>query len=120
MTKAAPIASSILLVATLISASVRALSEEATASQGQHFALLACAPCHVVATNQEAPPILRNPGPSFVAIANRPETTADSLSAFLSTTHAKIATPTGMPNPRLAEYQMVEVISYILSLRHKN
>ena len=101
-----------------IGASVPALSEEAAASQGHRLALLVCAACHVVATDQEAPPILRTPGPSFDAIANKPGTTGDSLRVFLSTTHAKIATPTGMPNPQLADYQVAEVISYILSLRH--
>jgi hypothetical protein len=50
-------------------------------------------------------------------IANNSDTTAESLHAFLSTTHAKITTVTNMPNPQLAEYQMSEVITYILSLR---
>ncbi len=119
MNKAASIAVSLLLVGTWsIGASVHALAEEATVSRGHHFALLVCAACHVVATDQEGPPILRTPGSSFDAIANKPETTAASLRAFLTTTHAKIATPTGMPNPQLADYEMDEVISYIMSLRH--
>jgi mono/diheme cytochrome c family protein len=95
-------------------------SQEATPSQGHRFALLACAPCHVVATDQEAPPILRAPGPSFDAIANKPGTTGDSLREFLSTTHVNVAASTKMPNPQLADYQMAKVIDYILSLRHKN
>jgi len=97
----------------------QAVSQEATPSQGHAFALLVCAACHVVASDQEAPPILRIPGPSFDVIANKSGTTAESLHAFLSTTHAKIATAANMPNPQLADYQMSEVITYILSLRRK-
>ena len=97
----------------------QAVSQKATPSQGHAFALLVCAACHVVASDQEAPPILRIPGPSFDVIANNSDTTAESLHAFLSTTHAKIATATNMPNPQLADYQMSEVITYILSLRRK-
>jgi mono/diheme cytochrome c family protein len=119
LNKATSIAGSLLFIGTwTIGASVQALSEEAAASQGHRFALLVCAACHVVATDQEVPPILRTPGPSFDAIANKPGTTGDSLRVFLSTTHAKIAASTSMPNPQLADYQMAEVISYILSLRH--
>jgi mono/diheme cytochrome c family protein len=119
LNKARSIAGSLLFIGTwTIGASVQALSKEAAASQGRRFALLVCAACHVVATDQEVPPILRTPGPSFDAIANKPGTTGDSLRVFLSTTHAKIAASTSMPNPQLADYQMAEVISYILSLRH--
>jgi len=120
MNKATSIAVSLLLVGAWSTGATVALSEEETVSRGRHFALLVCAACHVVATDQEAPPILSTPGPSFDAIANRPETTVASLRAFLTTTHAKITIPTGMPNPQLVDYQIDEVISYILSLRHKN
>ena len=44
----------------------------------------------------------------------------NSLRVFLSKTHANIAASASMPNPQLANYQMAEVINYILSLRHKN
>ena len=97
-----------------------ALSEEAITSKGHAFALLVCAACHVVAPDQESAPILRNPGPSFDTIANRPTTTEESLRTFLSTTHAQMGISSGMPNPRLANYQITEVISYILGLRNRH
>jgi len=106
---------SLFVCATTAGASAQPNSEEI--SRGHRLALLACAPCHVVASDQETAPILRTPGPRFDAIANRTGTTADSLRAFLSTTHAKMSIPNGMPNPRLADYQMTEIVSYILSLR---
>lgn len=102
-----------------INSNVHAVSQEAAVSRGRHFALLVCAACHMVAADQKAPPILRSPGPSFDAIANKPGTTADSLNTFLATTHATIAGQAGMPNQQLADYQTDEVISYILSLRRR-
>ncbi|MGZ6007153.1 MAG: c-type cytochrome [Rhizomicrobium sp.] len=107
------------LGAWTVAVTVQAIPEEANPSKGHAFALLVCAACHVVASDQGSPPILRNPGPRFDAIANRAGTTEDSLRAFLTTTHSRINVPRGMPNPRLADYQIAEVISYILSLRQK-
>jgi len=100
-----------------IGINAHAVSQEVAVSPGHDFALLVCAACHVVAADQKTPPILRRPGPSFDAIANKPGTTADSLKNFLATTHAEIAGATGMPNEQLADYQTEEVINYILSLR---
>ena len=120
MNRVSFVTASLLLISTWTGdLHAQAVSQKATPSQGHAFALLVCAACHVVASDQEAPPILRIPGPSFDVIANNSDTTAESLHAFLSTTHAKIATATNMPNPQLAEYQMSEVITYILSLRRK-
>jgi mono/diheme cytochrome c family protein len=121
MNRAASVTASLLLISTWSTAlHAQAVSEEATPSQGHAFALLVCAACHVVASDQKAPPILRNPGPSFDAIANKPATTTESLRIFISTTHAEIATATGMPNPQLVDYQIAEVVTYILSLRRKH
>ena len=92
---------------------------DALVARGQKFAELTCAACHVVSASQQFAPILRDPAPSFDSIANRPTTTEQSLRAFLTTTHSTISNPNGMPNPQLADYQIKEVISYILSLRRK-
>ena len=120
MNRVSFVTASLLLISTWAGdLHAQAVSQEATPSQGHAFALLVCAACHVVASDQEAPPILRIPGPSFDVLANNSATTAESLHAFLSTTHAKIATSTNMPNPQLADYQMSEVITYIESLRRK-
>ena len=81
---------------------------------GHRLALLLCAPCHVVATDQEQPPMLDNPAPAFLAIANRPDTTEASLRRFLLTTHR---TTSKMPNPELADYQMNAIVAYLLSLK---
>ncbi len=113
------VASVLIISAITICISAYAVSQEAIVSRGHHFALLVCAACHIVAADQKTPPILRSPGPSFDAIANRPGATADSLKNFLATTHAKIAGAAGMPNEQLADYETDEVISYILSLQRR-
>jgi hypothetical protein len=80
---------SFLLMGTNTLAKAESLSREELVSQGQKFAVLVCAACHVVATDQRSPPILRTPGPTFDAIANKPETSETSLRTFLLTTHGK-------------------------------
>ena len=94
-------------------------SEEEIIAKGHALALSVCAPCHVTATDQPWPPILRTPGPTFNDIANKPTTSVDSLRAFLTSSHANIGTLFKMPNPRLVDYQITALTSYILSLRTK-
>jgi mono/diheme cytochrome c family protein len=86
-------------------------------AEGHRLALMICSACHVVASDQQSPPVLRHPAPNFQAVAARPGTSAASLQRFILTTHAEIATPAGMPNPRLTEDQAAEIASYIVSLR---
>jgi cytochrome c1 len=85
--------------------------------QGHHLAMLICANCHVAASDQRFDPILRPPAPSFQSIAQRSTTTSDSLRAFLTSTHRDISEPEGMPNPQLLDYQVRQVMAYLMSLR---
>lgn len=87
-------------------------------ARGEHVARLVCSACHVVARDQEYPPILRETTPSFVDIANRPGVSAQSLQHFITNTHwdaEKI--PMTMPNPMLNKNDVQAVAQYILSLR---
>ena len=93
------------------------LAQPASVSEGHRLALLICASCHVVASDQEAPPILKNPGPSFVSIANGRGVTAESVRAFIRTTHSTTTPPFTMPNPQLADYQADAIVSYLVSLK---
>jgi mono/diheme cytochrome c family protein len=87
-------------------------------ARGAHIARLICSACHVVATDQEFPPILSQATPSFVAIANRPGVTADSLRHFITSTHWDAdKLPMSMPNPMLTSEETRAVALYILSLR---
>jgi hypothetical protein len=71
----------------------------------------------VAASDQRFMPVLQPPAPSFDSIAQRNDTNADSLRTFITTTHRGLDHPKGMPNPYLADYQITQVVAYILSLR---
>ena len=94
-----------------------AQNTENDAGKGHDLATLVCANCHVAAADQRFTPILNPPAPSFESIAQRPDTTAQSLEKFMTTTHRGIDNPGGMPNPYLMDYQVKQITAYILSLR---
>ncbi len=87
-------------------------------ARGEHIARIICSACHVVAKDQEYPPMLDTPGPSFFDVANRPGTTEASLRHFIITTHWDERTlPMTMPNPMLTAEDTRAVAKYIVSLR---
>ncbi len=92
-------------------------SNSADISVGHDFAIEFCSACHVVASDQPKRPIYRGPTPSFVQIANKPATTADSLRHFVRTTHPTVVKPLDMPATDVSDYQLDEITRYILSLR---
>jgi mono/diheme cytochrome c family protein len=86
--------------------------------KGKSIAEKVCSACHVVEATQEFPPILDPPAPSFVDIANRPDTDAAKIRHFVSTTHWDTKTlPMKMPNPMLLDSQTADVARYVMSLR---
>lgn len=85
--------------------------------KGHHLATMLCATCHIAASDQSYQPTLNPPAPSFESIAQRKDVTADSLQNFLTTTHDGLDKPDGMPNPYLADFQVKEIVAYLLSLR---
>lgn len=107
-----------LAMAACLTANVSA--EDANVVAGRELAVEVCSVCHVVAPNQEFAPRLGQVTPSFMEIANNPNTSADSLRKFITTTHWDERTiPITMPNPMLYGDQIPQVISYILSLRKR-
>lgn len=107
-------------VALLVGMSL-ALGQEATTQedlrQGHQLAAMFCGNCHLAAPDQPYEPVLNPPAPSFASIAQRKGIDAGSLQTFLATTHRGLDKPKGMPPPNLADYQIKQVIAYILSLR---
>lgn len=90
-------------------------------AHGEHLARMQCSACHVVASNQEIPPLRQLPTPSFQEIANRPDTTQQSLQHFIAVTHWDNKTvPMTMPDQLLSKDETVAVVRYILSLRHSD
>jgi mono/diheme cytochrome c family protein len=87
---------------------------------GRQLAVEVCSVCHAVATDQEFGPRLGQTTPSFEEIANRPDTSVESLRKFITTTHWDEHTiPMTMPNPMLSDGQITQVSSYIFSLRQR-
>ena len=96
-----------------------------TARKGHDLATVACSNCHQVAVDQRVAPVLAPPAPSFDSIAQRPDLNADVLEHFITSTRRNVDHPArrnvdhpaDMPNPYLLEYQVQEIVAYILSLR---
>ena len=86
-------------------------------SQGHHLAVEICAFCHVAAPDQRAQPILHPPAPPFAVIMQRKDVTAELLTVFMNKTHRGLDEPNGMPNPNLADYQIKQVVAYLMSLK---
>jgi hypothetical protein len=87
-------------------------------ARGEHIARLICSACHLVAADQEYPPMLNHPAPDFRDIANRPGTTADSVQRFVTHTHWNFeAIPLSMPDMMLSKDETRAVALYITSLR---
>ncbi len=84
---------------------------------GHHLAAIICSNCHVAGPDQIVEPILQPPAPSLESIARRSTTNADALKVFLATTHSNISNTGGMPNPQLLDFQITQVVAYLLSLR---
>jgi mono/diheme cytochrome c family protein len=91
----------------------------ASIGRGHSTADTVCWACHVIGADQEFSPILREPAPDFRVIAQRPGVTAQSLRAFLHSTHRLEGKPYAMPNPRLSDGMIDDVVAYILSLRKR-
>ena len=87
--------------------------------RGEHVARLVCSACHVVAANQEFPPLLNPPAPSFMEIADRPGSSVRNVRHFVLTTHwnPPYDLPLRMPDLKLLGSQADDVGRYLMSLR---
>ena len=97
-----------------------ARQDAAQVERGREIADRVCWVCHMTGPDQEFSPILKEPGPDFREIAKRPDTTTESLTAFLHTAHRTEDKPYTMPNPRLNDEMIDAVVSYIMSLRPRS
>lgn len=86
-------------------------------TRGGKLSQLVCSVCHVISRDDKHVPQLPEPGPSFVDVAARPSTTEATLRAYLTTKHPDMGSSGRMPNPRLVDYEIDELVAYILSLR---
>ncbi len=94
--------------------------DAAQVQRGHDIADRVCWVCHMTGPHQEYSPVLKEPGPDFRAIAERPDATSASLTAFLHTAHRTEDKPYTMPSPGLSDEMIAAVVSYILSLKHRS
>ena len=93
-------------------------AQSGAAESGHKLALFLYSTCHEVDPNQEFPPALINPAPSFASIANNPGSTRASLRTFLNTTHGDVSKlPLQMPDLMITDAQKDDAVAYIMSLR---
>ena len=84
---------------------------------GHKFAETVCGACHVVTQQRDEQPYSAPPGPSFAVLAQRSSLTEQSLREFLGSNHRYLGPARAMPNPRLVDYQINEIVAYIMSLK---
>lgn len=97
------------LTMSLAALSNVAAEESGDPPVGALYARKYCAKCHAIGDENASP---KHTAPRFKDVANTAGTTANSLRAWLKTTH-----PT-MPNILLEPSDMSNVVAYILSLRN--
>ena len=84
---------------------------------GRNLASRVCGACHVVTPQRDELPVLTPPAPSFTVLAQRPSLTEAALREFLGSGHRGMGPHEAMPDPRLADYQIDEIVAFMLSLK---
>jgi mono/diheme cytochrome c family protein len=107
------------LLTAMAGAGAEVKPDEAAIRAGHNLAVGSCVACHVVSSGQTIQPVLGPGIPSFQDIANRPNTTAESLQAAMKSArwHEPSMAATLLPMSRLSDKERAQVASYILSLR---
>ena len=105
----------LMLSVPLISAAQAVTPNSDLVAAGRDFARRVCGACHVVTAQRE--PVLSPPAPSFVALAQRPSLTEQALRQFLGSNHGTMGPQEAMPNPRLVDYQIDEIVAFMMSLK---
>ena len=112
---------STLLTLTLLAGLASPVRAETPSSDqiaaGRNFASRVCGACHVVTQQRDELPVLAPPGPSFAVLAQRPLLTEQTLREFLGSNHSAMGPHEAMPNPRLADYQIDEIVAFMMSLK---
>jgi mono/diheme cytochrome c family protein len=120
MTIRKPAIVTLVLFASLASGAQAEVPSGDQIAAGRKFAQLVCGACHVVTQDRDEIPVRRPPASSFAALAQRPSLTEPSLREFLGSNHRDMGPAEAMPNPRLADYQIDEIVAYIMALKAAN
>jgi len=88
-------------------------------SRGHRLASELCSMCHLATPDQANLPLRHPPAPPFTSILQRRDLSAEWLTNFLKTTHRGLDEPKGMPNPHLADFQIKQVVAYLMSVHQR-
>ena len=86
-------------------------------AEGRKLAYAVCGVCHVVPDKPNAPLAMSFSAPSFVDLARRPSFTEATLRQLLTSEHRRIGPAQAMPNPRLNDSQIDEIVAYFEVLK---
>ena len=86
-------------------------------AEGRALAHAVCAECHIVSPDSKELPAYRVPTPSFPDIVRRSSFSDEGLRQYLSSGHRRLGPDKAMPNPRLNEYQIEEIVAYFETLK---
>jgi cytochrome c553 len=86
-------------------------------SEGRKLAYTICGVCHVVPDRPNAPLGMSFQAPSFVELARRPSFTEATLRQLLGSEHRRVGPAQAMPNPRLNDNQIDDIVAYFEALK---
>jgi mono/diheme cytochrome c family protein len=86
-------------------------------AEGRKLAYAVCGVCHIVPDKPNAPLAMSFSAPSFVDLARRPAFTEATLRQLLGSEHRRVGPAQAMPNPRLNDNQIDDVVAYFEALK---
>jgi mono/diheme cytochrome c family protein len=86
-------------------------------TEGRTLAHTICGICHAVPDKPNVPLGLSFPAPSFAELVRRPSFSEAGLRQLLASNHRRVGPDQAMPNPRLSDDQIEEIVSYFDGLK---
>jgi mono/diheme cytochrome c family protein len=86
-------------------------------AEGRTLAYNVCGVCHVVPDKPNVPLALGFSAPSFIDLARRPSFTEKTLRQLLASDHRRVGPAQAMPNPRLNDTQIDDIVAYFEALK---
>jgi cytochrome c553 len=84
---------------------------------GRKLAYTVCGICHVVPDKPNTPLAMSFSAPSFIDLARRSSFTEVSLRQLLTSEHRRVGPAQAMPNPRLNDSQIDDIVAYFEELK---
>lgn len=86
-------------------------------AEGRTLAHSVCGVCHAVPGKPNVPLGMSFAAPSFIELVQRPSFTEAALRQLLASEHRRLGPSQAMPNPRLNDSQIDEIVAYFEALK---